>query len=118
MKTKTWILILAALLAICCVLSVALLLPGNDAARAEIWSGGKLLYTLDLHLDQQLTVTTDHGSNTITIRDGAIAVTEANCPDGYCMSRGFCKSGPQIVCLPHRLVIRFTQAAELDGITS
>lgn len=116
MKTKTWALILAALLVICVGASVILLQPGEDAHRVEIQSEGKVLYTLDLHVDQQVTVTTDRGTNTITIRDGAVAVTEADCPDHYCMQRGYCTGGTEIVCLPNRLVIRFLGAQEIDGV--
>jgi len=52
----------------------------------------------------------------IHIKDGKIGVTEANCPDHYCMHRGFCNSGAQIVCLPNKLVIRFVGAPEIDMV--
>lgn len=116
MKTKYWVAILAALLVLSLGLSAWLLWPGEDAAYAEIWSEGKLLYTLDLSEDRELTVKTDRGVNMITVRDGKIAVTEANCPDHYCMKRGFCAGGAQIVCLPNRLVIRFVGQQKLDSV--
>lgn len=116
MKTKTWALILAVLLAVCVGASIFLLQPGETAHRVEILSEGKVLHNLDLHVDQQVTVTTDRGTNTITIRDGAVAVTEADCPDHYCMQRGYCTGGAEIVCLPNRLVIRFLGAQEIDGV--
>ncbi len=117
MKTKTWIALIAGLLIICLFLSVWIFLPGKDAGYAQVWSEGKLLYTLDLRVDRVVTVATDTGRNVITVKDGRIGVTEADCPDGYCMQRGFCSSGPQIVCLPNRLVIRFIGQQEADGIT-
>ena len=116
MKTKTWALILALLLAVCVGASFLLLQPGTAAHRIEILSEGKVLYTLDLHVDQEITVTTDRGSNTVTIRDGAVAVTAADCPDHYCMHRGYCTGGAEIVCLPNRLVIRFLNAQKIDGV--
>ena len=116
MKTKFWIGLIAALLAVCIGLSLWLLWPGGDAAYAEVWSDGKLLHTLDLSVDRVLTVQTDRGTNVITVKDGKIAVTQADCPDHYCMDRGFCAGGTQIVCLPNRLVIRFTGEQELDGV--
>ena len=116
MKTKTWILILAALLLVSIGMSVWILLPGQAADRVEIWSEGELKYTLSLYVDQTLTITTATGSNTVTIKDGAVAVTEASCPDHYCMQRGFCSGGTQIVCLPNRLVIAFTAEQEIDGM--
>ena len=117
MKTKTWILILAALLLVSIGMSVWILLPGQAADRIEIWSEGVLKYTLSLYEDQTLTVTTATGTNTVTIKDGAVAVTEASCPDHYCMQRGFCQSGTDIVCLPNRLVIRFLGKQKIDGVS-
>ena len=116
MKSKTWALILLSLLAVCLVVGVIMMQPGEKAHRVEILSDGEVLCTLDLHVDQELTVTTDRGSNTVTIRDGAVAVTAADCPDHYCMHRGWCTGGAEIVCLPNRLVIRFLGAQEIDGV--
>ena len=116
MKTKYWAILLGSLLTLCLGLSLWLLLPGADASAAEIWSDGKLLYTLDLRTDQTKTVVSQRGTNVITVKDGKIAVTDADCPDGYCMDRGFCSSGAQIVCLPNRLVIKFTGEQAIDGV--
>ncbi len=116
MKTKTWLLLLGAVLALCIGLSLFLLQPGQTAERIEIWSQGKLLYTLSLKVDQTVTIETETGRNTVTIRDGAVAVTEANCPDHYCMQRGYCNGGSEIVCLPNRLVIRFLGPQAVDGV--
>lgn len=116
MKTKTWILLLLAVLVLCLGLSVWLLLPGAQASRAEIWSDGELLYVLELGVDQEITVQTELGTNTVTVKDGAVAVTAADCPDHYCMDRGYCSGGAQIVCLPNRLVIKFTGEQEIDGV--
>ena len=116
MKTKTWIILLTVVLILCLSLSAFFLRP-QDAVYAEISSQGKILKTVDLRLDQEFTVTTpEGGSNVVTVRDGKIAVTEANCPDHYCMDRGFCSGGVQIVCLPNRLVIRFLGEQTIDAV--
>ncbi len=117
MKTKYWITIFVVMLVLCLGLSLPLFLPGQPMTYAEVYSEGKLLYTLDLSQDRELTVATEKGTNVITVRDGKVAVTRADCPDGHCMQRGFCNSGVQLVCLPHELVIRFTGEADVDGIT-
>lgn len=117
MKTRTWILILSAMLAACLGLSIFLLQPRKAASYAEITSQGSVVKTVDLRTDQQFTVTTPQGgSNVITVREGKIAVTDANCPDHYCMDRGLCGGGAQIVCLPNRLVIRFLGEQEIDAV--
>ena len=117
MKSKTWAIVLAVLFAVSLGTGLMLLQPGETAHRVEILSDGKVLYTLNLDTDQQITVTTDRGSNTVTIRDGKVAVTEASCPDHYCMHRGWCEGGAEIVCLPNRLVIRFLREQKIDGVS-
>ena len=117
MKTKYWIIALGLILVLCLGLSIPVLLPGEATSHAEILSGGTVLHTVDLSRDQQYTITNDKGGvNTVTVRDGKIAVTEANCPDHYCMHRGFCDGGAQIVCLPNGLIIRFTDVQEIDFV--
>ena len=111
MKTKYWI-IAFAVLACLCAGAVFLMGRGPESAQAEIWSDGELVRTVRLDEDQQFSV---GGHNTVTVKDGKIAVTEADCPDGLCMKRGFCDRGPDIVCLPNRLVIHFTGASPVDG---
>jgi len=113
-KNKYWIALFGVIFAVCLVLA---LLPADNApaARARIVSEGTTVRILDLAIEQEFTVTVDGGSNTITVKDGKIAVTEADCPDQYCVKQGFCNSGAQIVCLPHKLVISFLGESEIDG---
>ena len=116
MKTKNWILLLGVLVLVCAGLSFLLLGP-EESAAAQIYSEGKLLCTLDLRNDRTLTVEGSRGTNVVTVKDGKIAVTAADCPDGYCMDRGFCNGGVEIVCLPNRLVIRFLGKQEIDAVS-
>ena len=116
MKTRTWIILLCTLL-LGSVLACIPLLSSKPAGRAKITSDGEVITIVDLKIDQEFTVASDRGgSNTITVKDGAIAVTAADCPDHYCMHRGFCTGGTQIVCLPNRLVISFLDEAEVDFV--
>ena len=116
MKTRTWIILLCALL-LGSVLACIPLLSSEPAGRAKITSDGQVVSIVDLKVNQEFTVQSDRGgSNTITVKDGTIAVTEADCPDHYCVHRGFCDSGTQIVCLPNRLVISFLDEAEVDFV--
>ncbi len=116
MKSRFWAAGIGLLLTLCLGASAWLLWPREDAAYAEVWSQGKLIHTIDLSVDRVITVSTDQGTNVITVRDGHIAVTSADCPDGYCMDRGFCAGGLQIVCLPNALEIRFLRQTEVDGV--
>lgn len=117
MKTKYWIALLAAIGVVCCGLSIPLLIPGEDAACAEIISNGQVMQTVDLKVNREIHITNEGGGrNTVTVEDGKIGVTAASCPDHYCMDRGMCSSGTQIVCLPNKLIIRFRDAQAVDSI--
>ena len=111
MKTKFWIMLFGAVAAACLFLSLPLLRT-EQARFAKITSRGTEVKTVDLMIDQEFTV---DGRNTITVQDGKIAVTWADCPDHYCMKRGFCSGGTDIVCLPNRLVIEFLGDQEVDA---
>ena len=117
MKTKTWIALLGVVFILSLLGSFFVFRARPDAAFAQITSGGKLVKTVNLHENQQFTITAENGrKNTVTIQDGKIAVTVATCPDHYCMKRGFCASGTDIVCLPNRLVIHFIGEQTVDAV--
>lgn len=95
-----------------------LFLPRESSvpARAEIYLNGKLVRTVSLAEDQTFTVE-DAYCNTLSIRDGKIAVTHSTCPGEDCISCGWLDSpGRSIVCLPNGLEIRVVSAGDVDII--
>ena len=116
MKTKFWIVLMAALTLICLIFTLWLFQPGKPASTVTVISDGKVLYTLPLAVDRTLQIRSANGTNTVTVQNGKVAVTEADCPDSHCMARGFCDRGTQIVCLPNRLVLQFSGSPTIDGI--
>ena len=114
MKNRYWIMLIGMLFLLCAALAF---FPAKQktAGSAKVTSEGKVIHILDLSEDREFTVTVGSGRNTITVKDGKIAVTEADCPDQYCVRQGFCNGGTQIVCLPHKLVISFLGESEIDG---
>lgn len=117
MKTKWWICLFSALLLICAALSLWLLRPQPDAAQIQIISDGKVLHTLSLSKDQELTIRSTYGTNTVTIKNGQVAVTASDCPDHLCQHRGWCTTTPDIVCLPNHLQIHFLTTQSQDAIS-
>ena len=116
MKTRTWILLLGGVFLLSLLGSYFVLRGQPDAAQAQVSSGGKVVKTVNLRENQQFTITSKNGGkNVVTVQDGKIAVTEATCPDHYCMKRGFCASGMDIVCLPNKLVIHFIGEQTVDA---
>ena len=115
MKSKFWIVILAAILVISIGASLVIFIPGKEASLAQITSDGTVDRVVNLNADQTFTIPCPGGYNEVTVKDGKIAVTAATCPDQYCVRQGFCNGGRAIVCLPNKLVIAFLGEQEIDG---
>lgn len=116
MKSKYWIILLTGIFAVLVILCMLLYLPGEEAAFVEVWSEGALLQTLPLNVDTTVKIKTDRGTNTVVVANGKAHVAHADCPDGTCMAQGSQNSG-QIVCLPNRLVLKFTGTQSVDGVS-
>ena len=95
----------------------------SDRYTAYIYQDGVLLETIDLW-----TVTEDYtldissktgGTNQILVQPGAIAVTDADCPDLVCVHQGTVRNNLlPITCLPHGLVIELKpNSSDIDTIT-
>ena len=113
-KLKIKILIAAAALIFAAGITASIIIfNAPKKNNVQIKSGGKVLYTLDLsqEADRTFEIKTDSGSNILEIKDGKIRVKEADCPDKTCVRMGWLNSSAMpIVCLPHDLVIAFTDA--------
>ena len=86
---------------------------GSDGADIEISVDGKLYGTYSLSKDDVIDVDTDLGHNQVTIKDGKAFMSEASCPDGYCLGQhksagGINRSDQTLVCLPNRVVVSVT----------
>ena len=112
MKKKYVILIsIIAVIFIAGVVGSIIVLNAPKKNTVRIKSGGKVLYVLDLsrESDREFEVKTERGSNTIEIKEGKIRVKSADCPDKTCVHMGWLSSSAMpIVCLPHELIIEFT----------
>lgn len=91
---------------------------GNKTAGSiEIRVDGEVVGTYPLANDAVIPIDTDYGHNTLTIEGGTARMTEADCPDGYCMDMApldGSSDAQTIVCLPHHLVV---EAAADDGVS-
>ncbi len=70
---------------------------------------GHIIKTLPLENDAEFLVKSSLGENHVTIKDGSVSVTHANCPDRVCvrtspLTRNNAATSV-IVCLPHKLII-------------
>ena len=113
-KTRVWIIILAALAAVLILLSILFLTSRTDGTTAQIILDGEVIREIDLsRVDESYSFVVDDGSggtNRVVVEPGRICVSEANCPDGICISQGWLSDQDvPIVCLPHRLIIKIKE---------
>lgn len=83
-----------------------------ESSWVEIVQEGKTLYTIDIanSEDREIRIDGENGGyNIVKIEGGKIFIYDADCPDKTCINTGVLRSEDvPIVCLPHRLIIRFT----------
>lgn len=116
MKTKYFAIAIALLLIACLGLSVYFLVPRGNKAYVTVVQDGVETMELDLSRDQTLTLTgANGGKNVVNIKDGKIAVLEADCPDHICMAMGYRSGGAPIACLPNGLILSFSDAPGMDA---
>ncbi|MBO6116464.1 MAG: NusG domain II-containing protein [Ruminococcus sp.] len=104
------------------IIAAIILRRPPESTWVEIVQDGKVLYTIDLaEYDDETTQTiridsADGGYNIIEISEGnAIRISEADCPDKTCVKTGYLRSeNIPIVCLPHKLVIKYTSKPNGD----
>ena len=94
---------------------------GKTGATAIIEQDGETVAELNLNKNTKFVLNDGNGgSNTITVQNGHISVTEANCPDLVCVRTGaISQTGEVIACLPHKLIITISsdQTDSLDSLT-
>ncbi len=98
---------------------------GGDqgAGTVVIERDGKEIARFPLREDRtiRLPETAAEGYNVLEIADGRLRVAEADCPEQICVQQGWIsRIGEQIVCLPHRLVIRLAakDSRGMDAVAS
>ena len=103
------------------VIGSILVLTAQPKNTVRIVSDGETLYTIDLSAADDTTLTIERGGqqNIVEIKEHRIRVKEADCPDKTCVKMGWLKSSATpIVCLPHKLVIEFTDdTGDIDALT-
>ena len=109
LKAWFWAAILGAFCLICLVIY---LMPRETGDAVGIYQDGELLYTFtveELSETHRIIIKYGDGTNIIATGGGTIWVSEATCADSDCVRHGPLEpGGAPIICLPNRLVIRWT----------
>lgn len=107
----------AAALFLCAVAAAFYVSRPPESSFAEIIQDGKVIEKLDLSNaeDRVFRVESENGGwNEIKIDSGNILISDADCPDRTCVKTGALRSARvPIVCLPHKLVIRYSDDSEI-----
>ena len=113
-KKQDLFLIPAVLAPACLLFFIYRFMFSTPAAYAEVSVDGQTVMELDLNKDTVLTIDGwNGGTNTITVQDGAVSVTEASCPDHVCVQTGpVSRAGELIVCLPNRMIVTVIQGGD------
>ena len=103
-----------------CALGIfVLFIPGNtheQEAVIQIYQDNILVKECALDTEDSFVLEGAY-SNTITITDRRVAITESNCPGMDCVHSGFINSmGRSIVCLPNKVEIRIVGESEVDFV--
>jgi hypothetical protein len=120
------------LLAIVVAIAMVFIIPrlfndhedGGGKQYARITVDGKLFKEVELSdKKQEVPIETKFGYNLMTVFDGGIEMTDADCPDKLCLTFGHVKNiGQTIVCLPNRVMVEIIgdngAGGEIDGVAS
>ena len=117
MKAKN-ILIAVCIIFIFGVIGSFFMILKPHGQTVQIIQDGKVLYTIDLDNSDDRTIVTEYqgSKNVIRIQEHQIYMEDAECPDHICVKMGVLKSSASpIVCLPNKLIIRYTDNENTDA---
>lgn len=93
-----------------------LVINGNGTAGGEAVVRVKGETVASYPLDENGTFSLNGGTNILVIEDGSAYISEADCPDKYCMQQGRVQyTGQCLTCLPNKLTVTVEGGVD-DGI--
>lgn len=127
MSLKKRAVLLSFVVVIIILVSILSIIYMKDNAEkgvyAKIYQNDILIKTIDItNVDEPYTIkidSEDGGYNIIEIKEGAVGVIEATCPDRLCMDMGYIDSSLMpVICLPNHLTIKIEgkDNNDLDGV--
>lgn len=104
------LLVLAVLAAAVLLFAGRKLFFSKSPAAVTVSVDGAEVMTLDLNQDcDEIIESPGGGTNRLVIKDGAVHMEEASCPDKVCIKQGaVSETGQSIVCLPNRVIVTIT----------
>jgi len=112
------ILLFAGLIALAIIIYALYTLPGRDAgnAFARISADREVIQTIDLSEDGEFELL-NNPCIRFSVRNGAIAFIESDCPDKTCVRSGYLRhSGQMAACVPNRVSLVIVGAEGVGGV--
>lgn len=116
---RDWI-IVAVVTAVAVFTSIGgmLLFKEYKPGKAVVRSAGQTVCELPLITDTDVLVESNGYHFTVTVQNGTVAITQADCPDKICVNTGqISKGGQTVVCLPAKLVVTLEKGGGHDART-
>ncbi len=105
-KKRDLIVVGAIIVAIILMVAYEFFLKSGYSEKAVVRSDGNIICEISLLSDSQTNIESFGYNFTLTVKNGKIAVTYAECPDKVCFHTGYIsKPGQTIVCLPAKVTI-------------
>ena len=106
--------LIAALLLVSGVLYLVINANSTPGGEAVVRVKGETVASYSLSEDGIYPL--NGGTNILVIEDGSAYISEADCPDKYCMEQGRIRyTGQCLTCLPNKLTVT-VEGGEDDGI--
>ena len=119
-KNITWITVGFILVLALMIYAVSYFL--NDGSEdIVVLVDGKERGSYSLQENLEIRIDTEQGYNLLVIKNGQAYVAEADCANQVCVhTQPVSMTGGQIICLPHKVVIRLktTEKSEIDAVTN
>ena len=121
-STKFWLLIIGVILVVAVAGLLVIQTLREEGAQVVITWNGQVDGTYPLDENQTFVFEGENGGyNVVTIEDGFVFMSEANCPDQICVKhKPLNQTADPIVCLPNKLVVEVIASEtenQLDGVS-
>lgn len=92
----------------------------SDNMSVVVKIGGEVVDTFKISDEVYKTYETEYGYNILEIKNGLVAINDADCYDQICVNAKRIKAnGESLVCLPHKFIVEIIgdKGGEVDAIS-
>ena len=117
MSAKKWALILAAVFIVAVIATIVLSSRYANSRTIGVFCDGEL-YQVIYHAENADYTIEKNGCNVITVKDGRVYMSEADCPDRVCVRHGALRENDAIICVPNKVVVReLNENTDINAVT-